>query len=231
MYDMEKNFERALCKDRAYAARPAVSDNKIVWQDRRDATSQNNLSFDIYMYDLEKNEETRVTEMQHEQSRPDISGNMIVYSGMAFHPLHLYAYNLKSKQHSQVDTLRMEEEDNYSISGRTIACYKSGVLSTSPGIFIYDVNSLNRETIIEGEPNSCWYGTINNSGNAIAWSQPRFNNSYDIFVHDRSTGNELRITTDDAYNLYPYVKGNNLIWVNQYMICILLNCLLMPSRR
>ena len=77
---------------------PAIYDNKIVWQDKR------NGNWNIYMYDLSTKKETQITTNKFDQINPDIYGNKVVWQDERKGNWDIYMYDLSTKKETQITT-------------------------------------------------------------------------------------------------------------------------------
>jgi beta propeller repeat protein len=193
--------ERQITTDPSYESSPAVSGNRIVWQDYR------NGNFDIYMYDISMGTETQITTDISDQYSPAISGNRIVWGDYRNGHSDIYMFDISTGVETQI-TVDPEEApaDQYSpvISGNHIVWedYRNGV----GNIYMYDISTGIETQIATNEQYN-----LAISGNRIVW-EVYGDNNYDIYMYDISTMVETRITMNDNDQYSPAISGNQIVW-------------------
>ncbi len=78
---------------------PAISENIVVWADRRHITAQHDGShYDVYGYDLAAKREFRITTETAAIGQPTISGNTVVWWRFANAAYQIISYDIATKQ-------------------------------------------------------------------------------------------------------------------------------------
>ncbi|MDD5419489.1 MAG: PKD domain-containing protein, partial [Methanomicrobiaceae archaeon] len=197
----DEGNESPICTEPGEQMYPAISGDRIVWQDHRNDTGG-----DIYLYDLTTEEETPICTDPAAQGYPAISGSLIVWQDMRNGSWDIYLYNLDTD-----DEVRLTNStgDQYmpAISGEKIVWYDNR--SGSPQMYLYDY-ATGTETLIEGSHPETWYRPAI-SGNRIVWQDNR-NGPYNIFLYDIATGSGEWITDDLNLQSSPAISGNRIVW-------------------
>ncbi|MFH1100427.1 MAG: CARDB domain-containing protein [Methanobacteriota archaeon] len=211
---------------------PAISENKLVWQDDR----YNNE--DIFLYDIgsdglfgtaDDNGVVRITTDSYDSCCPSISGNKIVWQDNRYGNEDIFLYDLgpdglfgtaDDSGEIRVTTNSFNQE-NPAISGNKIIWVDSG---EDHGIYLYDLgpdgifgteDDSGEIRIITYSPN---YPDI--SGNKIVWGV-----SGNVFLYDlgpdgifgtADDSGEIRITTDSFNAFVPSISGNKIIWEHMW---------------
>jgi len=182
-----------------YWISPAISGDRIVWQDYRNGYS------DIYLYDISTGIESRVTTDSSSQYSPAISGDRIVWYDYRNGDSDIYLYDISTGIESRVTT---DPSSQYSpsISGDRIVWqdYRNGDYD----IYFYDISTGIESRITT---NTSYQSSPSISGDRIVWMDDR-NGDYDIYLYDISTGIESRITTNTSYQYSPAISGDRIVW-------------------
>ena len=194
--------EQQITTNAANQEDPAISGNRIVWEDRRNGNA------DIYMYDLSTNIENRITTNSSQQVSPAIDGNRIVWrdyrNGVGS---DIYMYDLSTNKEKRITTNTAYQSDP-AISGNGIVW--SDKRNGNMDIYMYDL-STNTERRITTNTANQYSPSI--SGIRIVWFDDRNGNyNWDIYMYDLSTNTERRITTNTSNQYSPAIDGNRIVW-------------------
>ena len=86
MYDLEIGLEEWVCINPFFQINPAVSGDRIIWQDMRSGNA------DIYMYDTVNRTESAVTTAEGNQTQADISNENTLSGQMTAMALIRYIF-------------------------------------------------------------------------------------------------------------------------------------------
>jgi len=178
---------------------PAIYDNKIVWQDKR------NGNWNIYMYDLSTKKETQITTNKFDQINPDIYGNKVVWQDERKGNWDIYMYDLSTKKETQITSSKSMQVDPEIYGNKIVWVDNEDGLN----IHMYDL-STSKETQIT-HSGKVWEGTPI-YGNKIVWQDKR-NGFGDIYMYDLSTNQETQITTSKSASS-PAIYDNKIVWAD-----------------
>jgi beta propeller repeat protein len=185
-----------------YEGSPAISGNRIVWEDYRNGDA------DIYMYDISTGIETQITNNLVDQYNPAISGSRIVWQDERNGNTDIYMYDISTGVETQVTT---DTADQWApaISGNHIVW--EDYRNDTSGVYMYDISTGIGTQIITNDNGQ---ENLVISGNHIVWSDYR-NDNGDIYMYDISTGVETQITNNlvDQYN--PAISGSRIVWQDE----------------
>jgi beta propeller repeat protein len=200
--------------DPATQRRPAISGDRIVWQDYR------NGNWDIYLHDLATGSEIRLTDDAALQWRPAISGDRIVWEDYRekdtlvtdlfvsiFSVPHIYLLDLAAQREARITT-GTAHKLLAAISGERVVWQ---MRNRNWDIYLYDVG-IEREIEITTEPGDEQYPAI--SGDRIVWVDDR-DAFTDIYLYNLRTHSQLRITDALSYKGNPAISGERIVWVER----------------
>jgi len=178
---------------------PAISGDRIVWQDYR------NGNWDVYLYDLSTGTETPITTNFSNQWSPAISGDRIVWQDYRNGNTDIYLYDLSTGTEIPITT-NSSDQYNPAISGDRIVWqdYRNG----NWDVYLYDL-STGTETQITTNSSDQYNPAI--SGDRIVWQDDR-NGNTDIYLYDLSAGTETQITTNSSDQYNPAISGDRIVW-------------------
>lgn len=188
---------------------PAISGDKIVWQEYRGGTNN------IYLYNLNTQTETEISHGQGSGSyTPAIDGDKIVWVDYRHGVSNaaIYMYDLSAQAETLIST-GAGIYYNPQIFGDRIVWFDIRNGGANADVFMYDL-ATHTETPIATAQNGQYYPKI--SGDKIVWQDYRnyYNGYYNpnIYMHDLATGLEWRITTNMTGQEYPSVSGDRIVW-------------------
>ena len=200
-YNLATSTESKITDNKSDQSNPAISGDKIVWQDYRNGKP------DIYMYDLTTKTETRTTTSIAQPSSPAISGDKIVWQDYRNGNPDIYMHDLTTKTESRITT-SIAQAYNPAVSDDKIVWrdYRNGNFD----IYMYDLTT-GTETQITDNLSSQDSPAI--SGDKIVWQDNRDYAAMgsDIYMYDLTTHTESAITTPgDQYS--PAISGDKIVW-------------------
>jgi beta propeller repeat protein len=192
-------IEVQITPDSSNQTNPAISGDRIVWQDVRNGNG------DIYMYDLTTGTEIQITTDSSNQSYPAISGDRIVWRDTRNGNGDIYMYDLTTEIETPVTT-DSSGQTNPAISGDRIVWQDNR--NGDSDIYMYDLSTGTESQITTDDSDQLDPAV---SGDRIVWQDLR-NGNPDIYMYDLSTGTETPITTDSSDQLHPAISGDRIVW-------------------
>ncbi|MBU1976277.1 MAG: right-handed parallel beta-helix repeat-containing protein [Nanoarchaeota archaeon] len=198
-YDFDTGTETIIpSEDPMYT--PDIYDNYVVFTDNRDDITR------VIMYDLNSGQED-VISVPAGGEMPEIEGNYVAYSSGK----SIYYYDIATGQNQfvmETSFLHMKP----SISGNKIVFHdRDSEDWTDYDVYVYeltDQNGTQNATRIR-KPNGQYQPSI--SGNKIMYSDNTYSPS-ELIIHDLSTGQETRITTNSVQEQDYDIEGNWVTW-------------------
>lgn len=200
---------------------PAVSGERVVWEDDRSGSSQT----DVYMYDLGSGTETPVSTAAGKQMGPDIDGDWVVwvsndeYVNGSPRVNDIFARNMVSGELRQVTSDGGQVfQESPAIDGNLVV-FRQGYIGQPDmvGIFIYDLDRPEEEpwriTSDEGRNPDI-------DGGRVVWqSSTRGGTAVKLMLYDASTGEIVQVNQDSIMpdgsesNVYnPTISGDRVAW-------------------
>ena len=194
--------EIPICTNAANQVAPAISGDRIVWQDHR------NGSPDIYMYDISAGLETRITIDPYAQWFPDISGDKIVWTDWRHSGteiiggMDIYMYDLSTGAETRIVTDSSYRWEGFpAISGDKIVWYDMHTGNNE--IYVYD-SSTGLKSQITSDVSLQIRPDI--SGDKIVWADPWLD------VYDLSTSTETTLHTETP-GWSPAISGEKIVYI------------------
>jgi len=191
LYDLSSNKGKQISTSSS-AGSPAIYGDKVIWLDRSNFTRKV-ISVDdrymysgnshIHVYDISSGEETQITTSESIKGPPEIYEDKIVWSDYRNGKLGIYMYNMSAGEESEI----------------TSHPYQGSYVGIG-------------DEIIDGEHEIIYApaGSINLAiyDNTIAWE-----NNSTIYIYDILTGEEKRVTNDEAMIFAgPALYEDKIIW-------------------
>ena len=204
--------EFPICTNASVQRLPAISGDKVVWEDLRDGTGWWFSSWGtIYCYDLSTYIESRISGTG-ERTAPAVSGAVVLweqYCGGDFvwGPTHIYGYNLSDGSNYSIGSASVSQGSPI-IAGDTVVWEESG------SIHSYNLSSKKEDTVC----NSSSLVDHAISGNVIVFVNGSMIDGLphegDIYGYNLATHTEFPICTNSSSQSSPAISGNIVAWVD-----------------
>ncbi len=193
-----------------YQIKPAVSGNRIVWQDERNRSGLF-INYDTYMYTLPSGPEQRINTNTKDQSNPFIWENIIVWDDLRNGNRDIYMYDINTTLETQVTT-NAEYQDYPAVSDSVIVWRdRRNGDSWEYDIYMYDMHN-GSEARVSTETSSMQDAGPRISGHKVVWSQYS-GSSNSIFFMDLDSGNREQLTSDPYDQYAPDIHGDSVVWL------------------
>ena len=194
---------RTLSATAADQINPAISGNRVVWQDYR------NNKWDIYLFDLADNSERNLTAgALADQITPSISGSSVVWQDRSSGTGDIVLYDLTTSTATAI-AATLADETNPAVRGNWVA-YQSGP-SGARDIYLYNI-STKETTRITTDPRDQINPALDDTH--LVWEDYR-NGLADIYSCNLASAVETRITDNVDNQTHPSVLGDTVVWVDQ----------------
>lgn len=181
---------------------PALSGNRVLWQDYR------NGKWDIYLRDLSDNSTRNLTAGKlADQINPGVDGDHAVWQDLSAGNWDIVLYDLATSAETVI-AAGVSDETLPVVKGNWVA-YQSKAAGNWD---IYLYNILTKETRrVTSDPRD----QINPAlyGNLLVWEDYR-NGLGDIYSYDLTSGAESRITENIDDQTHPSISSGGVIWVD-----------------
>lgn len=200
LFDLATNQLRQITTNSSDQKYPAISGNRIVWQDRR------NNGFDVYLYDLDTNQESRITSnTRNIWIEPLISGSRVVWNEGP----DIFLYDLETRQERKIIS-GTGDKQFLSFYGSKLVWSDDRNLTGVYNIYLYDLLT-NQERCLTSEP---WdHYNPNIFGNRIVWGEYQ-NGNEDIYLYQMETGQKTRITRNLSSQFSPVISDQWISWID-----------------
>ncbi|MFZ2498475.1 PGF-pre-PGF domain-containing protein [Methanosarcina sp.] len=201
MYDISTSIETQITTNNSTQWKPAIYENKIVWQDER------NGNHDIYIYDLKTSTENSISVNEANQSDPAIYGDSIVWADDRNGLPEIYMYNLPNSRENRIISSHGAATKPAIYGDRVV--YESENSTGLYEIYLYNL-SISMETLIASQRTAdpAIYG------DTIVWLDGRDydDSNTEIYMYDISTSVETGITIDNSLQGKPAIYDNRIVW-------------------
>lgn len=199
--DLTSGKDRNLTPHHTAIGRPAISGNKVVWNDYGYGRARGG----IYYHNLATGTHKRLPVPGGAEL--EISGNRICYEASN----RIYVYDLKTRVATPVSPAR-GSAGACDISGTKVVWqdHRSG---TDFDIYSYDL-ATRIETRLTKDPTD--QGLPKISGNNVVWHDQRNGAlNTDIYLYNLATKVETRVTDAAGLQWFPNVSGNRIVWMDE----------------
>lgn len=181
---------------------PAISGDRIVWQDFRSGNGE------IYLYDLSESTEIRISTGDAGAGSPAISGDRIVWQDYRdYYTGDIYLYDLSTSSERRITTQSDAKRYDPAVSGDRILWREWSPTTSKNSLYVYDL--LQEEVILTiTDPANPQGSAI--SGDLVVWEE-----NADIYMYDLSADPETQptqITSDAAHQYNPAISGDRIVW-------------------
>jgi beta propeller repeat protein len=214
-YDFNKSFlgirQVTALVNLSYRGSPAISGNRIVWEDERDGKGNGNIYMRTINPDGSLGAESGLITASGNQYHPRIDGNRIVWTDQRNGNYDIYFYDFdKPVTNGTQVTSDISRQTNPIISGNTIVW--EDYRNENADVYMRTINPdgfLGTETRITDNSSNQINPAI--YGNIIVWEDYRTGYS-NIYLYNISTGIEVPLTSGDYYHKNPSIYGNKVVW-------------------
>lgn len=182
-----------------------LSGDRIVWAEAVLGGVEGSQS-DIFTFDLRTRVEEQVTMDEANQAFPDVSGDRIVWEESPDGTnREIVAFDLVTGERIPITGEASDRPFGPAIDGDRVVWADHG---RGGGIFQFDFGTREVSRVTEQlSPPAL-------SGDRVVWADGR-NGNLDIFLLDLATGEERRLTTNEANQQDPRIAGDHVVWVDE----------------
>lgn len=197
----------AICADSNEQNNPDVSENIVVWSDKRSG------GYDIYSYDLAEPNEYPICTVGDVQTQPAISGDIIVWTDKRNGNYDIFGYDFSTATEFTICTNDADQQDP-AISGNiAVWCDKRNYSGNSYDIYGCDISNIS-------EPNEFPICTDSSGqycpaidGDIVIWIDVRDGNP-NIYGYNLTTETEFPICTNSSGQYNPQISGDIVVWAD-----------------
>lgn len=206
---------------------PAISGNRVVWQDYRNKTSgcpaaQNCLSADVYEKDLVSGDEQRLTTTTNGLD-PDISGSQVVWRNWTTGKIMVHDLT-SGNQNTASSATGTVQEVSPAISGNIVVWIDYRVSASYGEVYMRDLSQPADQVVAAGNPALQIPQRDKRNpdidGNIVAWEDWRnasqdaqgWWHNPDIYAKDLFTETEYAVCTNASDQYSPVVSGTRVFW-------------------
>ncbi len=194
--------EIPVTSDSFFQQLPAISANRIVWEDTRNGNA------DVFMFDALTLTETQISTTVSGHFNPDISGGRIVWRDFSTGMAEIFVHDLATGTETNASNDGIDNQFNAAIDGDRIVWREQSETTFQKDLFVFDLGTSSETQITDNSTNE-FPPAI--SGDRIVWHDDRSGNR-DIFMFDMLTLTETQITTDPADQTDPDISGSRIVW-------------------
>ncbi|MDD1700184.1 MAG: PKD domain-containing protein [Methanoregula sp.] len=196
----------------ALGSAPAISGDKIVWEDIRDSFISQ-----IYLYDLASGEEYPLNPSPNYQYHPSIYGNTVVWAEPDFlgSDSKIVNYDTTSLTRNEYNGYydSMNYEYNYpKISGNTIVWQDYNVTNSNWDISVVRNSGLQPELIVYGDGDQKHPEIYQDYIVYENWTGNALNSPSDIWLYNLSTDTAVPVSEQFYQETFPHNYGEKIVW-------------------
>ncbi len=197
--------EIAICTAAASQDFPAVSNNIVVWRDKRNG---NNDIYGIDINTLPSGSDFPICTNTFGQYTPSISGNIVVWMDNRNENNDIYGYNLTTQTEFPVCT-DPSGQYNPRIDGNIVVWTDDRNGNTD--IYGIDITTLPGGSAFAICLNGAAQSNPTVSGANVIWEDQR-NGNFDIYGYNLAAHNEFSVVTAAGDQKQPAIDGRRIVW-------------------
>lgn len=211
VHDRSTETTTRITNDAAFQNHPDLSSEVLVWQDYRNAGSDQ-LNADIYLHDFASATTSAVTTDPGYQDLPRVHGSRIVWQDFrhsdSLTTADIYLYDLRSGEESRLTSGTVYRAHPEIWSDLVVwEDYRNG---ENGDIYLYDLGA-SREIRITTNPAHQAYPAV--YGEWVVWLDYRHSSDQgDLYGYHLATEEEYPLLLHSAHQEAPHVFANHLVW-------------------
>lgn len=211
LHDRSSGSTSRVTDDAAFQNHPDLGADVLVWQDYRNAGSDQ-MNADIYMRDLTSGQTSPVTTDPGYQDLPRTHGSWIVWQDYrhsdSLTTADIYAFDLINRESRRLTTGKFYR--THPAIWNTLVVWEDYRNGENGDIYLYDLAS-DQEMAITTHAAHQEYPAV--YGDWILWLDYRHSNEQgDLFGYHLPTGTEHELVIDQAHQEAPHIYGDHVVW-------------------
>ena len=197
LYDILTGQETTISNPGRLAPKPDIYENKVVWKELKTGVSDAN----IILYDIDTGQKRDITTNTQDQIDAQIYGDKIVWQDNINGDWDIYMYDLTTNQEEAIAT-GLENQMIPDIHSDKV------VWIGKEGIYLYDISTKQERRILETGTSP----KIHLNKVVFKTPKPVWDKNSGVSVYDIVTGEITVVVTDTAYDPYPSIFENKVVW-------------------